>query len=109
MPTPLAGRGVDRRMFIGLCSALGVGEALPGALWRDAGRPPARGRYPRPGRRLRATWHSLSRRAGADGLPTDLPTAVLRIIQTAEAAAAFDEITGRDGSTSRPTGFAACS
>ena len=46
MPTPLAGRGVDRRMFIGLCSALGLGEALPGALWaasrpaREAARAP---------------------------------------------------------------------
>jgi len=47
MPTPLAGRGVNRRTFIGLCSALGLGEALPGALW--AASRPVRGAARTPG------------------------------------------------------------
>lgn len=38
MPTPVAGRGVDRRTFVGLCSAVGLGGALPAALW-TASRP----------------------------------------------------------------------
>jgi len=38
MPTPVAGRGVDRRTFMGLCSALGLGAGLPAALW-TASRP----------------------------------------------------------------------
>ena len=38
MPTPVAGRGVDRRTFMGLCSALGLGGGLPAALW-TASRP----------------------------------------------------------------------
>ena len=46
MPTPLAGRGLDRRTFIGLCSVLGLGEALPGALWAASRPAPGAARAP---------------------------------------------------------------
>ena len=37
MPTPAAPTGIDRRAFMGLCSAVGLGGGrLPSALWKSA-------------------------------------------------------------------------
>ncbi len=46
MPTAPRG-GLDRRTFMGLCSAAGLGGALPAALWREArAQAPAQGQAP---------------------------------------------------------------